>query len=165
MLNEDKKISNKKIINSALNIYVLLVIWCIFYAVALHIAKPLVFKEDISVSAIVSTLFYGHYHMWYLFVLIGLYLITPILRTFIKRENLPLITAYLNFSVVICFVLPFVNQMLNIFTAHENLLTDYISRYRMYYFYEDIVYYIMGWYIQNVEIKKHDRIKIYSCGV
>ena len=165
MLNEDKKINNKKIIYAALYIFVLLVIWNIFYAVAYHIVKPLVFKETVSISAIIHTIFYGHYHMWYLFRLIGLYFFTPILRTFIKRDNLRLITVYLNFSIVVCFVLPFVNQIVNIFTGHENLLINYFLNYRMNYFYDDLVYFILGWYVLNIEIKKHNRIKIYILGM
>lgn len=165
MLNEDKKISNKKIIHAALHIFILLLTWSILYSVAYHIVKPLIFKEAISISAIVHTIFYGHYHMWFLFVLIGLYLITPILRLFIRRENLPLITAYLNFSVVVCFGLSFVNQIVNTFTSHENFLSDYISYFQMGYFYDAIVYYIMGWYILNNNIKRRSYIAIYICGV
>ena len=165
MLNEDKNLSNRKIVLATLNVFVLLVSWSIFYSVAYHIVKPLIFKEDISISAMISAMFYGHYHMWYLFALIGLYLMTPILRTFIKRENLPLITAYLNFSIVVCFGLPFVNKIANHFTAHENLLIDYISKYGMNCFYDSIIYYILGWYILNKKIKKRSRTTIYICGV
>lgn len=165
MLNEYKQISNKKIIRAALNIFILLLVWNIFYSVTLCIIKPLAFKEDISIFSIVHTLFYGHYHMWYLFVLIGLYLMTPLLRTFIRRDNLPLITAYLNFSIVISFVLPFVNQMLNLYTVHENLLKNYISQYQLKYFYDGMIYYILGWYFLNAEIQKRTRITIYICGV
>lgn len=165
MLNEDKKLSNKRIIHAALHILVLLIIWSIVYSVAYYIIKPLVFKEDISFSAIIYAMFYGHYHLWYLFVLIGLYLITPILRTFIKRDNLPLITSYLNFSIIVCFVLPFVNQIVNFYTVRDNLLMNYISNYQMNYFYDSIVYYIMGWYILNTEINMLSRISIYICGL
>ena len=165
MLNEDKKLSNKKIIHAALHIFVLLVIWSIFYSIAYYLIKPLVFKEEISINALVYAIFSGHYHMWYLFVLIGLYLITPVLRTFIRRDNLPLITPYLNFSIVVCFVLPFANQIVNLYTSHDNLLINYISNYRMDYFYDCMVYYIMGWYILNAEIKMRSRITIYICGL
>ena len=139
-------------------------IWSVFYAASYHIIKPLIFKEEISIFELVSAIFNGHYHMWFLFALIGLYLITPILRMFIKRDNLPLITAYLNFSVVVCFVVPFVNQIINMYTAHENILETYISNYQMNYFYDSIVYYIMGWYILNKKIEKRSRIIIYICG-
>lgn len=165
MLNEDKKLSNKKIIHAALNIFVLLFAWSIFYSLAYNVIKPLVFKEEISVSAIVHTMFYGHYHMWYLFVLIGLYLITPILRTFIRRDNLPLITAYLKFSIVVCIALPFVNQIVNLFTSDENLIKNYISNYQIVYFNDPLVYYILGWYIVNIGIEKRTRIAIYIFGL
>ena len=139
MLNENKKISNKKIIHAAVHFFSLLVIWNIFYSVAYQIIKPFIFKEDISLYAVVYEMLKGHYHMWYLYVLIGLYLITPILRTFIRRDNLPLIKAYLIFSLVVCFGRAFVNKILNFHTVHKNLSINFIFNFRMNYFYEYIV--------------------------
>ena len=165
MLNEDKKLSNNRVIHAVLHIFILLVIWSIFYSVAYYIVRPLVFKEEISVLAVISAMFRGHYHMWYLFALIGLYLITPVMRTFIRRDNLSFIRIYLYFSIVVSFVLPFVNQIVNYFTVHDNSLMDYISKYQMNYFYDSIVYYTLGWYILNAGIKKRSRIALYICGV
>ena len=109
MLNEDKEISTRKILKSAWNFFVLLVIWSVIYSAGYNIIKPIVFHEPISITTIIKTAFHGHYHLWYLFVLIGLYILTPILRLFIKRENAKLIRNYLLFFVIIGFCVPFVN--------------------------------------------------------
>ena len=165
MLNEDKKLSTKKILHAAGNLFILLIVWSVFYSISYYVIKPLVFNEDIAASAIFFAVYNGHYHMWYLFVLIGLYLITPILRTFIKRENLPLITVYLVLSIVIRFCVPFIDELIYQFTSWENLLSDYIAKYRIDYIYEYITYYIAGWYILTAEIKNHHRITLYVGGL
>ena len=165
MLNENKKTDGKKIFRSTLSLFTLLIFWSVFYAVSYHLIKPLVFHENISISSFVNALLNGHYHMWYLFVLIGLYLITPLLRLFIKRENLPLITFYLILSIVLCFGASFINEFFNIFGLQKNILLDYISNYRIDGIYEYLVYYVLGWYILNVDVKFKHRICVYIFGI
>ncbi|MBP3645017.1 MAG: acyltransferase family protein [Clostridia bacterium] len=165
MLNENKKITTRKILYSVSNIFILLVAWSGLYSVAYNVIKPIIFNESISMSAIMYSFFNGHYHLWYLFVLIGLYLATPILRTFIKRDNSRLIGIYLVLSIIVCFCGSFINEFINLFVSKDNLLLDYLSNYRLDYIYEYIIYYILGWYILNVEIKKTNRIFLYISGL
>ena len=165
MLNEDKKVTTRKILYSACNMFVLLVTWNILYSVAYNVIKPIVFNETISLTAIMHTIINGHYHMWYLFVLIGLYLITPILRLFIKKENSHLIGNYLVLSIIVCFCGSFINEFLNIFLLKDNVVLNYLSNYRLDYIYEYLIYYILGWYMLNVEIKKPSRVLIYISGL
>lgn len=165
MLNEEKELSTRKILRSAANLFVLLVLWNGFYSVAYHVIKPIVFHEPISFSAVMRSFFNGHYHMWYLFVLIGLYLVTPVLRTFIKKEHAHLIGFYLLLSVIVCFCGSFVNEFVNLFTTEDDLLLGYLANFRLDYIYEYLIYYILGWYILNVEIRKPNRVKLYVCGL
>ncbi len=71
MLNEEKIVTTRKILHSASNIFILLVTWSALYSIAYNVIRPIVFNETISLSAIMYSIFNGHYHMWYLFVLIG----------------------------------------------------------------------------------------------
>lgn len=165
MLDEDKEISVRKILKSSLNMFILLMLWSLFYAVGDNIIRPIVTNEPISLVTFFDTVFNGHYHLWYLFVLIGLYLITPILRLFIKRENSELIGKYLIFAVVICFVGSFVNQMVNIYTKQTDIVLNYISNFRLDCIFEYLLYYILGWYFVNVEISKKTRSFVYIGGL
>ena len=65
------------------NLLFLLAVWSFVYAVV----QPLSFGYELSFEVAVERFFTGHFHLWYLFMLIGLHLITPILRTFVKKEN------------------------------------------------------------------------------
>ncbi len=165
MLNEDKKLTTPKILNSAFTIFILLIAWSALYSIAYNIIRPIVFNEHISLSVIIHSFFSGHYHMWYLFVLIGLYLITPILRTFIRRNNLHMIGNYLILSIIVCFCSSFFNEFINMLASKDNILLDYLSSYRLDYFYEYLIYYVLGWYVLNVEIKKPIRIFLYIVGL
>ncbi len=165
MLDENKKTSTKKIIKSALNILILTFSWSFIYSVAYDVIKPIVFGESISIPNILNTFFNGHYHMWYLYALIGLYLVTPLLRFFIKKENSNLIKNYLFLSIIICFLFSFINAFCNIYFSAQDEINDFINNFRFDYIYEYLIYYIMGWYIVNVGFTKKTRMLIYATGI
>ena len=165
MLNEDKSVTPKKNLKSAGNIFVLLLIWSVLYALGYYIAKPILLKEPLSITDFIGGVFDGHYHLWFLFVLIGLYIATPLLRLFIKRENSKLIRNYLLFSVVLCFCVPVINEIVNVLVTDGDIVNEYFKKYRFDYLFEYLTYYIMGWYIANVDIKKKHRTAIYISGI
>lgn len=164
LLDERKNISAERIMKSTINILILLFSWSFLYTVAYNIVRPMLFKEPISFTEIFDTFFNGHYHMWYLYVLIGLYLITPILRLFIKRENADLIGKYLFFVIVVFFSALFANEIINNFSAKENVLLDFIDNFRLEYIYEPVVYYVLGWYIVHIGLAKKTRTVLYVGG-
>ncbi len=92
-------------------------------------------------------------------------MVRPVLRTCIKRDNSRLIGNYLVLSIIVCFCGSFINEFINLFVSKDNLLLVYLSNYRLDYIYEYLIYYILGWYIQNVEIKKTSRILLYISGI
>ena len=165
MLDEDKNLSTKKIIKYAVNILILTFSWSFLYTIGYNVIKPIVFNEAISVSDILNTFFNGHYHMWYLYVLVGLYLVTPLLRFFVKVENSTLIRNYLLFSSIICFVCSFANEIINRQFKQEDILTNFISNFNFNYIYQYLIYYILGWYIVKVGFKITTRIILYIGGI
>ncbi len=85
MLDERKQISNKKIFKKSLYLLLILFGWSIFYAsISLIISPP---QTGFSISSFIKAILLGHYHLWFLYMLIGLYLFTPILRLFVKKAN------------------------------------------------------------------------------
>ena len=129
MLNEDKEIPAVKITKKIAKLFVLLLFWSALYAMCYH---P---------KAFIHYLFYGHYHLWYLYLIIGLYLITPILRLFVKRENIK----YIYYFLILSIVFQFLPQILD-FAFHN---TKYISKYTNIFHLEYVsgytAYYLAGW--------------------
>ena len=163
MLDENKELPAKRIIKSTKNILILTFSWSLLYAIGYDVIKPILFDEPFSVWDFLDTLFNGHYHMWYLFVLMGLYLITPLLRSFIKKENERMIRNYLVLSVVICFVASLINEWINSYGA-QDVVSEFVANFRLDCIYEYLVYYILGWYVANVGFKGITRIFIYIGG-
>lgn len=165
MLDEEKHLPPKRIMKATFSILMLIIAWSLIYTIGYNVIRPIAFNEPLSVSDILSTLFNGHYHMWYLYVLVGLYLITPLLRFFVKKENAGLIGNYLIFSVLICFVFSFLNEFITGHLGKEDILAGFLMNFDFKYMYEYLIYYVLGWYIANVEFKKVTRIIIYIGGI
>ena len=165
MLDEHKAISSGKMLKTVLNMVLILFSWSVFYAVSYELIRPVLFHEEISLAAVVDIALNGHYHMWYLYLLIGLYAVTPILRFFIKVENAASVRFYLILSALVCFAVPFLNLILNHFLPGKDILASFVDNFKLGYFYEYLVYYVLGWYITHVGIRKSHRKFVYLAGV
>ncbi len=161
MLDETKDVSNKKIIKSVFTFLLLTFSWSLIYTILYNIIKPIIFSEAIVITDILDTFFNGHYHMWYLYALIGLYAITPLLRCFIKKENSALIRNYLIFSIAICFLTSFINAICNMFLSSEDVVSNFFDNFNFKCFHEYVIYYVLGWYVVNVGFQKTSRIALY----
>jgi len=82
-------------------------------------------------------------HMWYLYMLIGLYIITPILRKFIEHSDIATAKFTLLSLFILSVVIPTINTVFEI-----KITTFYLSSF--YY----IFLYLMGYYLVYIDIIK-----------
>ena len=96
-------------------------------------------------------------HLWYLILLIGLYLITPILRLFVKRKNVKYIILFICLSVVFQFFYLFIKNYTNIFDVYfEKMRFGFVTQY--------VAYFLLGWLLTNFEIDKKIKIPLIILG-
>lgn len=164
MLDENKETSIKKMLKYSLRIFILLCIWSLLYAVVYEIIQPLIDKKTISVEGFWNAFAYGHYHMWYLYMLIGLYLITPVLKSFVKKSNKNIVMYFIIIAVIFQFAEPLINLLINQGTQTTDLLQKFINKFRMGFVGQYTAYYLLGWYITNIKIKKTHRSSLYVLG-
>lgn len=162
MLNEDKQINIKKSVKSSLQIYCLLLFWSLFYAGIYYIAFPL-FAHSLlwipfSWQSFFNALAVGHYHFWYLYMIVGLYLITPILRLFVKRENGKEVLYFLIVLIIIKSVLPVICYFAEHFGTVGKLFNAHVKGFDFAFADEYLAYYLLGWYLVNTDISKYRRM-------
>lgn len=146
MLYERKEISVSKIKNKTIKLILLLLFWSCFYA--------LIYKFHNFLPAFL----YGHYHLWYLYLIIGLYLITPILRLFVKENN----AHYVYYCILLGIVFYFFPNLLNAVFAPDKA-TKLAKMFQVpiggY-----LVYYLMGWSFHlNKDLIKRNFVKFLLC--
>ncbi len=158
MLDETRPITVKKILGKYVkNILLLLYFWSLLYAVVTQILLPIYTDTPVSIRGFLAALLYGHYHMWYLFMVVGLYLVTPFLRAFVKRENRQLVQLFLVLAVLMQFV-PTVCTALskcsNLWASIDVLpyFTRWLSQFKLSFFSQYTAYYVLGWYITHMGV-------------
>ena len=77
-LDESREITIKRVLSkNVLNLGVITLIWAVIYSVRYQIIAPLEVGNAINTQNVFMRILNGHYHMWYLYMTIGLYLMVP----------------------------------------------------------------------------------------
>lgn len=95
-------------------------------------------------SAIIQGILNGPYtQMWYLYVLVGLYLLTPILRVFIAHADQTLVKYFVILWVLGVAIIPFFSLFI-IFQLNSNVfaITGYVG------------FFVLGTYLSTVEVRR-----------
>ena len=121
-------------------------------------------SENRTPRDILFNIVYGHYHMWFIIMLLGLYMATPVLREVVKSEILTkyyLIVSGLVVIVIptiiqagIAFNLPYFMTVKDMF--ERNLIATEFPAFLGYSF-----FFVLGYYIHNKEISRKAEIIIY----
>ena len=106
----------------------------------------------------------GYYHMWYLPVIIGLYLVVPILRKIAESE--PVTRYFLVAAFVMTSLLPTTVSLLNLqFPTAGRLLSKLSGQLQMTSVTGYSVYFLLGYYLHQKQIRPLWRKRIYLAGV
>lgn len=89
-------------------------------------------------------------HMWYLYLILGLYIISPILKVFIKNCSMKQLQYLLLILFIFTIIIPEISAVLNFKIAFNILVT---SPY--------ILLYLLGFYLTKYDIPKKYRIANY----
>ncbi len=97
-------------------------------------------------------------HLWYLYMLIGLYLVTPILRVFVKNADRKIIEYTILLFFVIQVVLPYISEFVPEFMSFYNQLKIFpLSEY--------MIYYLGGYYFSQYDLSRFKRFLLYISSV
>jgi len=167
LLNESKELYTKRFLRKSLIWMILLLIgWMLFYASFYAGILPIITGEKPSVEAFMGYLvtFKGsdYPHMWYMFMVVGMYLLIPVLRLFVKKEN----RVYIFCIIVGCIIVQFAAKTLDILIPTDAVITvsGFIGKFHMEPLTGYIGYLLLGWYLSTFQLKRIQRVFIYSIG-
>ncbi len=149
LLDESKEVDLKTIVTKNIKkILLLLVFWSLFYSSVYNIALPVLSGREVNIKTFLSSVILGHYHLWYLYMIIGIYLITPFLRLIAKKENKNLILMYIALSLLVQFTIPLIEAF------DLPILKEFIGKFKMEFFFGYTSYYLTGYYLVHIGIKR-----------
>jgi len=165
MLDEKRTFSLKDMKRHVIQLLVLLYVWSFIYACVFYLLPALIRQEAIPVRSFVRAVLFGHYHLWYMYMLIGLYLITPVLKAFVNEKNKVLVEWFLLLSVIFQFTAPLIEFFASRFTGMTGYVQNFADHWRVGFVTQYTAYYLLGWYLCHIPISRKVRTRVYSLGV
>ena len=166
-LREEKNfILDKFLKKSWLPLVILTIFWTLFYGVLYGYGLPLINHTAPSYETFISYLltFNGslYPHMWYSRMIIGMYLLIPVLRLFVKREN----KNYIKWIIIGSLIVQFIPATLEMFTTQYYVtLIDFMDTFYMQPLQGYAVYFLIGWYLTTFPLSKKNRRILYILGL
>lgn len=158
-LDKDRDITLKKLFShNILRIATAFVFWSVLYAVVCTIVEENNMIDGSVIKYFIASVIYGHYHMWFLFTIVGLYLITPFLRKITADKKL---TEYFIVLSVIFANLP---KILVFIPALDEVAGKILYKTNMFFVLGYAGYFVLGHYLHTYEIKREHKLIAYALG-
>ena len=163
-LDESYRFTKKKLICHVVKLLIFYIFWSSVYSLIFNVIIPQSNGIETSFLLFWRGFRDSYYHLWFIPMLIALYLITPLLRLWIKKENIKYINYFMLISIVFAFVIP---QVIDIFICFSNKYTEdvaiILNKVKVYQVYGMVPYYVLGWVINNFTIKRN--YIVYAVGI
>lgn len=152
-LDPGKKICIKKLhTHNILRIFAAFVFWSFVYASYNLIGS----KDSNRINGWVLQLVGGHFHLWFLWLIIGLYILTPVLRLICRDKGimhyLILISIFVNF--VIPFLLDIINLFIPVFQPIIRIIQSHLTNLNLQTIGGYITYFFLGYYLRAINLNK-----------
>lgn len=135
----------KKAFKKSLKLYIIILFWSLIY-----LLRSLYLNGGMELGQIINEMFLGHYHMWFLFMTIGLYLVTPILAPAFKDLK------NVEYFLILGLIFAVIPATLKIVMRERFIRTFALSFIDGFYFRMTggfILYYVLGYYLGHKDIK------------
>ena len=151
--NSLKKIFSKYIFR----ITVAFIFWSFIYSLAIYLLTGDIVKA-------LTHFIKGHYHLWFLFMITGLYMLVPFLKKIAASEFL--MKYFLVLSFIFAFVIPESVQLIMLFSEKYALfIKKFFDGFHMHFVLGFTGYFILGYYLDNIAISKRVERIIYLLGI
>lgn len=131
----------------------------IFWSAIYSLVKQYDLYQSIHFNDFVYRIVKGHYHLWFLYMIVGLYMFAPVLRIIVKDES---VCKYFIFVGVLCVLI--CNTIIHI-PKVGGVFSENINIMNIRLFYDYSLYFVLGYWLTKHPLKKRDRKWLYVLGV
>ena len=131
--------------------------WSIVYAIYEGIG------ED-GIAGFVSDIIKGPYHFWFLRMLIGLYIVVPILRMIVTDKKIGLY--FIILAIVTAFCIPMLFPVISRFHADTGeFFKNYYNSFEIKIATGYVGYFVLGYYLSTNDLRHFQKYMFYFLGV
>lgn len=168
LLDDNREFTLKTALKKAAFLLGLYLFWSVIAAIFTTFIMPALRASPAPITlqtlkTLLKHIVFPAVELWYLLMLGGLYLITPILRCFINKENKHITLYFLLLAFVFQFVLPSLLYLVDVFTGvdlsvlQNDMHLQFIGGYTFYYVFGYAVHHLI-----SISAKTLRRIGFYS---
>ncbi len=160
LLAPEKEYALQELFKKAFRLMTAFLFWSMLYAAARTVFAYEAFHLD-SIRFFLKALFSGHYHMWYLFMLAGLYLIVPFLKPIAENRKL---TGYFillslifqsGVTLISALEIPFFSALIT--ETSEKIMLTFVSGYPALF--------LSGRYLSETVFTRGKKLALYTVGI
>lgn len=89
------------------------------------------------------------YHLWFVPMIVMMYLLVPLLRLWVKAENIRSVEWFLAIAAVVLFAVPQITEILIRETGGSAFLRGFLDDLNVAYAVRYVVYFVLGWYLNR----------------
>lgn len=112
-------------------------------------------------NTLTGTLKRGSSHLWYLWLLLGLYLLVPILRSCIQNAS----EALLRYWLIIGFLVSSCAPLMQTIGGFEQIFGEDLGFLNSGFFGGYVLYFVLGYYLKSRDLSKRTRRMLYALGL
>lgn len=167
LLSEDKPFDTKRFYKkNLLTMGALAVGWIVAYGLFYSVLLPILQGDPVRISNFWGFLvrFQGseYPHLWYMLMVVGMYLMIPVLRLFVKREN----KKYILGIIVAAVIIQFGARTADYFTVGAGMtVSAFLTKLHLEPVTGFIGYLLIGWYLNEYTLKNKNKLLLYVLGI
>lgn len=102
--------------------------------------------------------------MWFLYMIVWLYAITPLLRLFVNHANLRYVKYFILLGILMVFSRPIIS-VIEYYAPFNTSFLAWLDSFHADFVGGFTVYYLTGWYLHNYRLSVHMRKAIYFVSI
>ena len=112
-----------------------------------------------NLQSTVNSFFAGEYHLWFMYMIAGLYIVTPLLRKLVQSKKT------IHYFLIIWFVFCLAVNFIKLVPKVGNYAFSALGLFRVSVAVEYSGYYVLGYYLHNYQIPKPIKafVNIFAC--
>ena len=161
-LDSNKTLSIKKLYSkNILRIICAFVFWSIIY---MFYEMTKTNQQNFSINWMVGKIIKGHTHLWFLKMLLGLYIMTPILKIIANNKKVEMY--FLVIALITTFVIPWLFKLCGLlYPSFTHLIDTFYKIMGVNIATGFTGYFMLGHYLRNKNLNFTIRHTIYICGI
>ncbi len=141
-----------------LRLVIIFIVWSLGYSLLFNIIV------NYSLKSFISGFIKGHFHLWFLYMIIGLYMITPFLRIIVEDERLT--RHFLLLALAFTVIIPEIISVISVFSEkYGEWVESVVSQAHIKFVLGYSMYFVLGYYLSTKQINRKNSLLIYLMGL